>query len=106
MKTRMKDAREAAKLKQKEAAVLFDVPISTYRNWEQGRSVMNGEQLRHAAQLFDTTVDYLLMIDDEPETEESFRTDELLDSFDQMNEQGQNALLAIANTLVGLFPKE
>lgn len=106
MKTRMKEAREAAKLKQKEAAALFDVPISTYRNWEQGRSVMNGEQLRHAAHLFNTTVDYLLMIDDEPEIEESYRADELLDSFDQLNEQGQDALIAIANTLATLFPRE
>ena len=56
MRTRLKEARKAAGLNQQQAAAAFGVSIGTYRNWEQGRVVMNGEQLINAARLFGTDV--------------------------------------------------
>jgi transcriptional regulator with XRE-family HTH domain len=45
---------------QKDAAKCFGVSLSTYKKWEQGQGMMNGEQLREIAMKYDTTVDYLL----------------------------------------------
>lgn len=65
MQTRLKEVRGAAGYNQREASELFGVSLGTYRNWEQGRVVMNGEQLVRAAKAFDTTVSHILMTDDE-----------------------------------------
>lgn len=65
MQTRLKEARKAAGYNQQEASELFGVSLGTYRNWEQGRVIMNGEQLVRAAKAFSTTVGYILMTDAE-----------------------------------------
>ena len=41
MHTRLKEVRKAAGYKQQDAAEAFGVSLGTYRNWEQGRVVMN-----------------------------------------------------------------
>lgn len=43
MHTRLKEVRKAAGYKQQDAAEAFGVSLGTYRNWEQGRVIMNGE---------------------------------------------------------------
>ena len=43
MQTRLKASRKHAGITQEEAADALGVSIGTYRNWEQGRVVMNGE---------------------------------------------------------------
>ena len=48
------------KFTQSDAAKFFGVSLSTYKKWEQGQGMMNGEQLREIAMKYDTTVDYLL----------------------------------------------
>lgn len=63
MQTRLKEVRKTAGYSQQDASKLFGVSLGTYRNWEQGRVVMNGEQLIRAAEAFDSTVDYILMTD-------------------------------------------
>ncbi len=63
MRTRLKEVRKAAGYNQQEASELFGVSLGTYRNWEQGRVIMNGEQLIRAAEEFGTNVDYILMTD-------------------------------------------
>lgn len=68
MQTRLKEIRKAAGYSQQEASELFGVSLGTYRNWEQGRVVMNGEQLVRAAKAFDTNVGYILMTDAEMPT--------------------------------------
>ncbi|WP_085830318.1 helix-turn-helix transcriptional regulator [Collinsella vaginalis] len=63
MQTRLKEVRKEAGYNQQQASELFGVSLGTYRNWEQGRVVMNGEQLISAAAAFGSTVDYILMTD-------------------------------------------
>lgn len=105
MRTRLKDARNASGLNQKEAAARLGVSIGTYRNWEQGRVVMNGEQLVSAARLFNTNVDYLLMTDS-PDAALDESSDELLGLFDSMNSEGRDVLLVVARALAERFGKE
>lgn len=42
---------------QEDAADFFGVSLSTYKKWEQGKGMMNGEQLRMIAMKYDVTVD-------------------------------------------------
>ena len=105
MKTRLKEARKAAGYSQKDAAEAFDVSIGTYRNWEQGRVVMNGEQLMGAARLFGTDVDYLLMMDT-PEANPEGQEDELASIYSALNEDGRDALLIVARGLLEKFHAE
>lgn len=105
MKTRLKEARNAAGMNQEEAAAAFGVSIGTYRNWEQGRVVMNGEQLISAARLFNTDVDYLLMTDagiNDPDEQ----VDELSDIFTALSSDGREALLVVARGLLEVFRRE
>lgn len=96
----MKEARNASGLNQKEAAERLGVSIGTYRNWEQGRVIMNGEQLISAARLFGTNVDYLLMTDSGQDEDST----EILDLFDSMSEEGRDVLLVVARALSDRFP--
>ena len=102
MKTRLKEARKAMGLTQQQAAEQFGVSLGTYRNWEQGRVVMNGEQLVTAAQLLGTDVDYLLLTDNSDESSEA----ELVECFQDMSAIGREALLVVARDFVKLFPSE
>lgn len=103
MQTRLKEVRKRSGMKQEEAASAFGVSIGTYRNWEQGRVVMNGEQLIAAAERFDTTVDYILMTDVEEPEEEPM--EELATLYGSMNDEGQAALLVVARGLAQAFAR-
>ncbi len=102
MRTRLKEARKAAGLNQQQAAAAFGVSIGTYRNWEQGRVVMNGEQLINAARLFGTDVDYILMTDTDV-NDPSEQMDEIADIFGALNDSGRDALLVVARGLLEVF---
>jgi transcriptional regulator with XRE-family HTH domain len=98
MNTRLKEARVAAGLNQKEAAQALSVSLGTYRNWEQGRTVMNGEQLVQVSKLFLTDVNYILMLDDiEPEITPK---DELVEIYSQLDARGRETLLVLARGLL------
>lgn len=65
MKNNIGEARRSyaariGKFTQDDAAAYFGVSLSTYKKWEQGQGMLNGEQLRAIAQKYGTTVDYLL----------------------------------------------
>ena len=62
---------------------------------------MNGEQLVKAADLYKTSVDFILMTDAASEITE--REDKLVDLYRSMTQDGQRTLLAIAETLSGIF---
>ena len=62
---------------------------------------MNGEQLVKAADLYKTSVDFILMTDAASEITE--REDQLVDLYRSMTQDGQRTLLAIAETLSGIF---
>lgn len=98
MQTRLKEVRKAAGYNQQEASRLFGVSLGTYRNWEQGRVVMNGEQLIRAAEEFDSTVDYILMTD--VEVPEVTQQQEELDSiFQCLDSRSRAVLLDVARSL-------
>lgn len=98
MQTRLKEVRKEAGYNQEQAAELFGVSLGTYRNWEQGRVVMNGEQLINAAEAFDTTVDYILMTDIElPEV--SLQQVELDAIFQRLSSPSRAILLELARSL-------
>lgn len=97
MKTRLKEARRSSGLSQQDACERLGVSLGTYRNWEQGRVVMNGEQLISAARLYNTTVDFLLMTD--TNYVEDDKEDELVDLFRSLSEDSKEAVLVVAKTL-------
>ncbi len=86
---------------QKDAAKFFGVSLSTYKKWEQGQGMMNGEQLREIAMKYDTTVDFLLGVssvnyavvdlpnDDELADDER----ELLACYRSLSTKGRHAVL-------------
>lgn len=104
MQTRLKAIRKHAGITQEEAADALGVSIGTYRNWEQGRVVMNGEQLIAAAMMFDTTVDYILMTDTGDCADIDPR-EELMSLFDAMNGRAKTALAIVARGLADQFPE-
>lgn len=98
MQTRLKEVRRAAGYNQQTAAEELGVSLSTYRNWEQGRVVMNGGQLISAAQAFNTTVDYILMVD--ADTPLVTQQQEELDSiFQDLNDSCRAVLIEVARSL-------
>lgn len=105
MKTRLKEVRRDAGMSQRIAAERLGVSLGTYRNWEQGRVVMNGVQLIDAARLFDTNVDHLLMIDGAIEKRMD-PSQELVSLFDGMTSEGKHALLVVARGLREAFPRD
>lgn len=104
MRTRLKEARKASGLSQQEACERFGVSLGTYRNWEQGRVVMNGEQLIQAAKLYDTTVDFLLMTD--AASSENDKEDDLIEMYRSMTDDGKRSLIAVAKALSSIFVDE
>ena len=98
MQTRLKEVRKAAGYNQQEASEIFGVSLGTYRNWEQGRVVMNGEQLIRAAEEFGSTVDYILMTDVEvPEvTQQQAELDAI---FQALQAPARAVLLDVATSL-------
>ena len=102
MRTRLKEVRKSKGLSQKDAAQMFGVSLGTYRNWEQGRVVMNGEQLINAARLFDTDVDFILMTDvDDDEKERQLI--ELEQLYDSLNDDGRETLVLVARAISEKF---
>lgn len=97
MKTRLKEARKSSSLSQQDASEQLGVSLGTYRNWEQGRVVMNGEQLIAAARLYNTTVDFILMTDSNDIGDE--QEDELIDLYRSLSDDSKEAVLVVARTL-------
>lgn len=87
------------KFTQNDAAEFFGVSLSTYKKWEQGQGMMNGEQLAAIAMKYDVTVDYLL--DVTPQTQEPNRAvvdlpddeREILTYYRSLSAKGKHAVL-------------
>ncbi|MDY4522479.1 MAG: helix-turn-helix transcriptional regulator [Atopobium sp.] len=98
MQTRLKEVRKDAGYNQQEASKLFGVSLGTYRNWEQGRVIMNGKQLIQAAEIFNSNIDYILMTD--KEIKETTQQQEELDAiFQKLTKQSRAVLLDVAKSL-------
>lgn len=57
---KIRELREARKIKQKEMAEYLHVPNNTYNQWENGKRQPDNDMLIKIANFFDVTVDYLL----------------------------------------------
>ena len=90
-------AEHVGKFTQEDAAAYFGVSLSTYKKWEQGQGLLNGEQLRAIAAKYGVTVDYLLRrvdyaivnMPDELSADER----ELIELYRSLSARGQNAVL-------------
>ena len=98
MQTRLKEVRKAAGYNQQDASKIFNVSLGTYRNWEQGRVVMYGKQLIHAAEACNTTVDYILMTDIEI-SKVTKQQEELDTIFQKLQVSSRAILLDLAKSL-------
>lgn len=100
MQTRLKHIRKNFGINQEEAAAALNVSIGTYRNWEQGRVVMNGEQLISAAALFGVSVDEILMTDVFTNKSVDEEALPLLAMFALLNDAGKAKLIDYADDLL------
>jgi len=104
-------ADKVGKFTQEDAARFFNVSLSTYKKWEQGKGKLNGEQLRQIATKYGVTVDYLLntavhyaMVDIKPP---QLTTDELelVEIYRNITPKGQQQLMLFARGCLSTFPK-
>ena len=54
------DERKARDITQQAIALLLNVPVNTFANWEQGRSEPSAEMIVRLADIFQVSTDYLL----------------------------------------------
>ena len=68
MPIRLKELREEKGLTQKQVAEQFNVSVSCYAGWEQGYRHPNLNELIRLSRYFEVPADYLLGIEDAPES--------------------------------------
>ena len=102
-------ANRVGKFTQEDAAAFFGVSLSTYKKWEQGQGMMNGEQLREIAMKDDVSTDYLLcrvdyavidMANDLLDEEQ-----EIVDIMRSITPTGRQQLLVFARGIAASYPK-
>ena len=95
---------------QKDAAKQFGTSLSTYKKWEQGIGMLNGDVLCRMADFYGCSTDYLLCRTDVPDFEEvrcpipDLSDDErqLIDAYRSSNAQGRATMLAVASVQPGM----
>lgn len=115
MQNRIGDARRDYSLKhgkftQNDAADFFGVSLSTYKKWEQGQGMMNGEQLRNIAMKYEVTTDFLLCRDDSAAIEYSSQRlscdeIEMINIMRKISQHGRDQLLIFARGVAQTYPK-
>lgn len=102
---RLKEARKASGLTQREVATYVGVNQNTYSYWENGKTKIDSESIAKLAKLFNVSIDYLLdgspcktnienFISEKP----AVRSDheKLLGVYDSLDEQSKNQLMSVA----------
>lgn len=103
MATQLKRIREAAGKTQEEVSRDLNVPLGTYRNWEQGGRSLNDKKLIMLASYFHVSTDTILgtQFADPIEEERKDRlTEDLLILFEKLNDEGKRKLIENADDLV------
>ncbi|MBR3569947.1 MAG: helix-turn-helix transcriptional regulator [Oscillibacter sp.] len=109
MNDRMKQAREAANLSQKQVALTLGVSAPTVSNWEAGKINPTVANLKELCHLYKVSADYLLELQDRPSlsfaetrNQDAITTGEasLLQDFRELNEEGQEKILDFADDLI------
>ena len=108
MNDRMKRAREAANLSQKQVALTLGVSAPTVSNWESGKINPTVANLKELCHLYNVSADYLLELEDklslsssEGKNQGELATDEvfLIRNFRELNEEGREKLLDYSDDL-------
>lgn len=102
---RLKEARKASGLTQREVATYVGVNQNTYSYWENGKTKIDSESIAKLAKLFNVSIDYLLdgspcktnienFISEKP----AVRSDheKLLGVYDSLDEQSKSQLMSVA----------
>lgn len=103
-------AERHGKFTQEDAAAFFGVSLSTYKKWEQGQGMLNGEQLRAIAEKYETTVDYLLrrieyaVVSIPADKNKANDESNLLNLYRKMNDEGKSRLMEQATFLAERHP--
>lgn len=101
-KARRAFAERSGKFTQEDAAREFEVSLSAYRNWEQGKFLPSAGVANSIAKKYGVTVDYLLGLSDNPSpvyyAAVSLATDEdeLLEIYRSLPEVGKEQLIVFA----------
>lgn len=108
MNTRMKQAREAAKLSQKAVALSLHVSAPIVSEWESGKKCPSLSNLKEIALLYNVSADYLLgienrktpVVSNERPLVLSNMEESILTGLQQLSEDQQRLLLALLTTLL------
>lgn len=98
----LKDLRKASGMTQREAAELFEIKPRTYQNYENGVTSPDMDTAAQFARHFGCTIGDLFDLNEG--VEDYSKTErQIVDLYRSMTQDGQRTLLAIAETLSGIF---
>ena len=102
---RFREAREAAHISQKSAAITLNVSAPSMSAWENGKNGPSLENLVAMAKLYNVTTDYLLGLDENTKAVPAIGVstyDEaiLVQVFRQLTDIGQTAVMTTAKALL------
>lgn len=95
---RLKQLRNEKHLSQKDFAKAMQVSPSTVGMWEQGRNEPSHEMLKHIADYFGVSTDYLLGRNSGSCSLTKLQKS-LLDGFNALNSEGQNLIMSMLGSL-------
>lgn len=101
----LKSMRKDRGLTQREAAALFGIKYRTYQNYENGATFPDMDTAARFARYFSCTIGDLFDLQEGHEAPLTDVEKELLGAYQSMTDEGQKTLIAIASTLVTVFPK-
>ena len=102
MRNNLKRIRELRGLEQTDVANDLDIPLSTYRSYEQGTRGLNGEKLIMFADYFGVSTDSILgtQYSELTEPEELTQAEsELVAAYRSLNEEGKSIAISTVNAL-------
>lgn len=102
---RMKEVRKLRGYTQEDIANKLAVSVSAVKKWEQDKTDPNTAMFVELADYLDVSLDYLLNRSNDLSRIPTVEND-LLDSFRQLDEAGQNEVLSFAKYRLTVTPKE
>lgn len=94
---RLKELREGSRMTQQQVADIIGVPYTTYVKYEHEKRATPMEVLVALADLYETSLDYLMGRDMTPDEARKTQLDSL---YKILNEDGKNLLVTLAKMIV------
>lgn len=102
--SRLREARADSGYRQKEAALILGIPLSTLARYEQGATDVTGDALIRMARCYGVTADWMLGLSNFKTTSQGMgacaQCVPILNAYVQMNENSRGALNEVTNALV------